>query len=146
MAAAQCARVCLTRRPPHLLVQARVESGNFDVVELAPTVQILPGDAEGLGPNAIPHFRDVVLSAPPADILHDTLQSEEGGRFYNDQNRNLIVRAPADFPSDLPDHFRWITPWQLKALVRHSNLLNVQCRCLLACYGGAGLLPPLPIA
>ena len=129
---------------PHLLVQARVESGNFDVVELAPTVQSLPGDAEGLGPNAIPHFRDVVLSAPPADILHDTLQSEEGGRFYNDQNRNLIVRAPADFPSDLPDHFRWITPWQLKALVRHSNVLNVQCRCLLACYdaGGAACPPP----
>jgi oxidase EvaA len=76
-------------------------------------------------------FADYVLAARPEQKLHDTRQSEEGGRFFREENRNMVVRADADFPHDLPRHFSWVPYRLLKSLLMHSNIVNVQARCLL---------------
>ena len=73
----------------HFLVQAKMECGNFDIFELAPTVQCLTGNV--YAGEVKPPFADYVLNARQSQIIFDTLQSEEGGRFYKEQNRNLIV-------------------------------------------------------
>ena len=115
----------------HVLVQAKVEPGNFDVVEMAPTVQCLTGSYRA-SPEPPPFLRDV-LEAPASRVLFDTMQSEEGGRFFREENRNLIVEAAPDFPEKLPDNFIWVSLRQLKNFIRYNNFLNVQCRCLLGC-------------
>ena len=115
----------------HFLVQAKLECGNFDVLELAPTVQCLTGNIED--PNTIrPPFLDYVLNAPQEKILYDTLQSEEGGRFYKEQNRNLLIEADDSFPLDLPYHFTWMTLKQIYKFLRFNNYLNIQSRSLIA--------------
>lgn len=114
----------------HFLVQAKLESGNFDIVELAPTVQCLTGNYRNSPIK--PAYLDEVLAAPPEQILFDTLQSEEGGRFYHEQNRNVIVMMPDDFPDETPDTFRWMTAAQLKMFLKFNNYLNIQARSLLS--------------
>jgi len=116
----------------HLLVQAKVEPGNFDVVEMAPTVQCLTGSYEEAPPEGRPPFIDYVLSAKPEQVLFDTLQSEEGGRFYREENRNLLILAGDDFPEEIPDNFIWMTVGQLKTFIKYNNFVNVQARCLLS--------------
>ncbi len=116
----------------HFLVQAKVEPGNFDVAEMAPTVQCLTGSYETVPEANRPPFTNYVLNAPAERVRFDALQSEEGGRFYREENRNLIVYAGDDFPADVPDNYVWMTANQLKEFIKYNNFVNVQARCLLS--------------
>jgi NDP-hexose 2,3-dehydratase len=116
---------------PHLLAQARSEAGVLDVAELGPTVQCQPGRALTLPPELRPRYLDVVLRATPDELLYDTVQSEEGGRFHHAGNRYVLMEVGDEFPVDVPEEFVWVTAEQLSALVRHSNYLNIEARTLL---------------
>ena len=115
----------------HFLVQAKVECGNLDVLEFAPTVQCLTGNYRDTKKGALP-FLDDVLNANPHQVKFDTLQSEEGGRFYREQNRNLIVEADDGFNEILPENYIWMTLAQLKTFLRFNNYLNIQARSLIS--------------
>ncbi|MDR3356050.1 MAG: NDP-hexose 2,3-dehydratase family protein [Spirochaetaceae bacterium] len=121
---------------PHFLVQAKLECGNYDVIELAPTVQCFTdGGDDGGGENEsgdpVPFF-DYVRVTPPERILYDTLQSEEGGRFYHDQNRYMLVMAGGDLPEEIPEEFAWMSLKQVYTFLRFNNFVNVQARSLIA--------------
>lgn len=114
----------------HFLVQAKVESGNFDVVELAPSVQCLTGSYADTV-NTLPFLRDV-LEAAPEQIRIDTWQSEEGGRFWHEQNRNMIVEVGELFPVEVPHNYIWMTLNQLITFLEFNNYLNIQARSLVS--------------
>ena len=114
----------------HFLVQGKVESGNFDTLEMAPTVQCITDNYTGK--NNQP-FVEYVLNAKPEQIRVDTLQSEEGGRFYQEQNRNLIIEADDSFPVDnLPENYIWVSFQQLMLFLQFNNYLNIQSRSLIS--------------
>lgn len=115
----------------HFLVQAKLECGNFDVIELAPTVQCLTGNV--YAENIVkPAFADYVLNTPKTQVVFDTLQSEEGGRFFKEQNRNMIIEVGEDFPLDLPERYTWMTLRQIHKFLRFNNYLNIQARSLIS--------------
>lgn len=114
----------------HFLVQAKLECGNFDVLELAPTVQCLTGNIFDY--PSMPPFTEYVLKARREQIIFDTLQSEEGGRFYKEQNRNVIVVADDDFPLEVPERYTWMTLRQIYKFLRFNNYLNIQARSLIS--------------
>lgn len=113
----------------HFLIQAKQESGNFDIIEMAPTVQCITGSYEDLA--AVP-FLEYVLNVDKNQIKFDTLQSEEGGRFYREQNRSLIIEADEDFPLQLPENYIWTTLNQLNYFTKFNNYLNIQARSLIS--------------
>jgi len=115
----------------HFAVQIKLECGNHDVVELAPTVQTLTGDYKTAKEGSIP-FLQYVLQAKSDQVIFDTLQSEEGGRFYREQNRNMIVLAGDDIEEALPDKYIWMTLNQLGTFLKFNNYLNIQARSLIA--------------
>lgn len=115
----------------HFLVQAKLECGNFDVLELAPTVQCLTGNIP-TDINHQPEFYHYLMNAKKEQIIFDTLQSEEGGRFYKEQNRNLIVEADEDFPLEVPERYTWMTLRQIYKFLRFNNYLNIQARSLIS--------------
>jgi dTDP-4-dehydro-6-deoxy-alpha-D-glucopyranose 2,3-dehydratase len=115
----------------HFAVQVKMECGNHDIVELAPTVQCLTGNYRATKEGALP-FLDYVLSAKPNQLIFDTLQSEEGGRFYREQNRNMIVMAGDEVSVDLPGNYYWMTLNQLYSFLKFNNYLNIQARSLIA--------------
>ncbi len=115
----------------HVLMQAKLECGNFDVLEFAPTVQCLTGNYRETESGKLP-FLDYVLTAKKDRIRFDTLQSEEGGRFYREQNRNVIIEADEEFPVEVPSNYIWMTLNQLFYFIKFNNYLNIQSRSLLA--------------
>lgn len=115
----------------HFLVQAKMECGSYDVFELAPTVQCLTGNVFADNVQK-PPFADYILNAPREKVVFDTLQSEEGGRFYKEQNRNIIVEASDDLPLELPERYIWMTLGQLYEFLRFNNYLNIQARSLIS--------------
>lgn len=116
----------------HFLVQAKLDCGNFDVFELAPTVQCMTGNLSNNSFEEIP-FLKYVLGCTKQQIVYDTLQSEEGGRFYHEQNRNMLIMAD-DSPEfeHLPERYKWMTLEQIFQFLRFNNYFNIQSRSLIA--------------
>lgn len=123
----------------HFIVQAKLEAGNFDIIEFAPTVQCLTGNYM-LKPDSVP-FLEMVLKAPKEQIVFDTLQSEEGGRFFREQNRNMLVFADDNMSDQLPDSYIWMTLNQLQNFIRFNNYVNIQARSLIAALSFINLEP-----
>jgi dTDP-4-dehydro-6-deoxy-alpha-D-glucopyranose 2,3-dehydratase len=115
----------------HVLVNARVEPGYIDIVELAPTVQCIPDNYRYLPAAARPLFLDRMLRARPDQIRFEATLAEEGGRFYHARNRYLVVETDATVPEH--PEYRWVALHQLVDLLRHSYYVNVQARSLIAC-------------
>ena len=115
----------------HFAVQAKLECGNFDIIEFAPTVQCLTGNYRNYNSSDIPYL-DYVLNIEKDKIILDNLQSEEGGRFYKEQNRNMIVFAGDEISEVLPENYIWMTLNQLNAFIKFNNYLNIQARSLIA--------------
>jgi oxidase EvaA len=114
----------------HFLVQAKLECGNFDILELAPTVQCLTGDYKR--PDYEIPFLDLVLDAPVESIRYDAMQSEEGGRFFREQNRNMIVQMGDEFQVVVPENYTWMTLNQMNTFITFNNYLNIQARSLIS--------------
>lgn len=122
----------------HFIVQAKLECGNFDVIELAPTVQCLTGNYNTPSSRENLPFLEYVLNVSPSSIVFDTMQSEEGGRFFREQNRNLMILAGDEIALELPANFIWMTLHQLHTFMKFNNYLNIQARSLLASVSFSG--------
>jgi oxidase EvaA len=113
----------------HFLIQAKLECGNFDIIEMAPTVQCITGSYKET--NQVPYL-NYVLGVNKEQIRFDTLQSEEGGRFYREQNRSMIIEAKDDFSINIPENYMWLTLNQLNYFLKFNNYLNIQARSLIS--------------
>jgi dTDP-4-dehydro-6-deoxy-alpha-D-glucopyranose 2,3-dehydratase len=113
----------------HLLVQAKVEPGNRDIIELSPTVTCsnykLLSNREDK-----PYFFEEILKTCNK-IHYDSLQSEEGGRFYHLQNRNMIVELDESKILTVPDNYIWMTLRQMREFMRYG-MFNIEARSLIA--------------
>lgn len=121
---------CVDNGITKFLVHALPEVGCFDKIELAPTVQreyIHNGKN-----NKVDDLFDKYLKEKKG-IKFDTLLSEEGGRFYCEQNRNIIMEIESiDELGDLPEGYFWVDFKILNILVQVNNCLNIQLRNLLS--------------
>jgi NDP-hexose 2,3-dehydratase len=72
-------RIVDAGRPNQAAIQARVEAGFLDTIELGPTVQGIPEHYANLPEEHQPRSMDMVLSAPPERIRYEAVHSEEGG-------------------------------------------------------------------
>ena len=116
----------------HFLLQAKLEAGNFDIIELAPTVQCLTGNYRtGLNEYSVKYISEV-LTAPAENIIYSAMQSEEGGRFFKEQNRNVIVEVGDEFPIEVDDKYCWMTLNQILKLIEFNNYLNIAARSLIS--------------
>lgn len=108
----------------HFLVQAKFELGVLDKLELAPSIH-----CSKIQKN-IP-FVEVLLSKHII-VHHDSMQSEEGGRFYKEQNRNMILEVSEDFSNEIPENYCWMTFAQITQLMKNPTIFNMQARSLLS--------------
>jgi oxidase EvaA len=118
----------------HFLIQAKMESGNFDIIELAPSVQCLTGNYRKGQNEYEVEFINYVLEPEKhnATVHYSSFQSEEGGRFFEEQNKNMIIEVGDDFDVELPDKYNWMTLNQIKTFIKFNNYLNIQSRSLLS--------------
>ncbi len=115
----------------YFLVQAKVEPGNIDIIDLAPTVSV-SNYKRHLNSITKPYFIDSFIEANKESILYDQIQSEEGGRFYHLQNRYMIVINNDLSILDLPNNFRLMSLNQI-LLLSQFGYFNIESRGLIAC-------------
>lgn len=117
----------------HVLIQAKTEAGYRDNAELAPTVQCITENYRSLPAEQQPKYLAQATDIGPGRCRYRGYQSEEGGRFYRQQNRYFITEVEPDFPDEPDGDHLWVSLPQLQHLVLHSNYLNIEARSLLSC-------------
>ena len=115
----------------HYLVQLKTEPGVLDLVEISPTVQCITDNYDDF---SMPKFVHEAINAKHNEILFDVLQSEEGGRFYKEENKNLIIEKK-DFIDFFKsnENFIWMNIYQIKRFIYFNNYVNVEARSLITC-------------
>ncbi len=118
----------------HFLMQAKVEPGNPNGIQLAPTVQATVSNYTGVhAGKSVPyldHFRDRRQSA--SRRIADVRQSEQGSWFYRKRNRNMVVETFEDVP--VLDGFRWFTLGEIHDLLPVEDTIGMSARSVLACF------------
>lgn len=111
------------------LVHAVPEPGCFDGIELGPTVQ-----REAVCAHAPDEVEAFFLRQyeKREGVLYHVILSEEGGRFYQEQNRNVILEIPPKLLSEPPEGYFWADFRTLNLLTQVNNCLNIQLRNLLS--------------
>ncbi len=115
----------------HFLMQAKIEPGNVNQIQISPTIQATKSNFTQLHGGKKPAYLDYFLNADKHEIVLDQLQSEQSSRFFGKRNRNIMVKVDEDVEV-LPTH-RWMTLGQIKALMRYDNLVNMDTRTVLSC-------------
>jgi len=115
----------------HFLMQAKIEPGNVNKIQLSPTIQATKSNFTQKHRGKKPPYLDYFLNAASYEIVVDQIQSEQSSRFYKKRNRNIIIKVDEEIPL-LPSH-RWMTLGQIKCLMRQDNLVNMDTRTVLSC-------------
>lgn len=115
----------------HFLMQAKIEPGNVNKIQLSPTIQATKSNFTQKHGGTRPPYLDYFLNTDRYEVVVDQIQSEQSSRFYKKRNRNIIIRVEKEIPL-LPSH-RWMTLGQIKHLMREDNLVNMDTRTVLSC-------------
>jgi dTDP-4-dehydro-6-deoxy-alpha-D-glucopyranose 2,3-dehydratase len=115
----------------HFLIQAKVEPGNLDIIELSPTVSCSNVTHLLESGEHWPPFMEYFTDNSHSRILFDTIQSEEGGRFYHVQNRNMIIEIDQALELELPGNYIWMTLSQMMDFMKYS-MFNIEARSLVS--------------
>ena len=117
----------------NFLMQAKVEPGNVNVIQISPTIQATKSNFTQKHGGAVPAYLEYFKNAKQHTIIVDQLQSEQASRFLGKRNRNIIIYVKEDEKIDvLPSH-KWMTLGQIKECMRHENLVNMDSRTVLSC-------------
>ncbi len=110
------------------LVKIEPEIGCFDVAEVGPTIHWESSRLIGEDNSIDAFIRNNLDSLPK---LVDVILSEEGGRFFHEQNRNIILEINSDLPEISSDYI-WVDYSCLNRLIQSNNYVNIQLRNLLS--------------
>ncbi|RAY12718.1 NDP-hexose 2,3-dehydratase [Actinomadura craniellae] len=115
----------------HCLMQAKVEPGNSNGLQLSPTVQATRSNYTRVhGGRPVPYL-EYFQDPARRRVLADVRQSEQGSAFHRKRNRNIVVEVPEDV--EVADGFRWLTLGQLHRLLAAEDLINMDARTVLSC-------------
>lgn len=118
----------------HFLMQAKIEPGNINCVQISPTIQATKSNFTRVHGGRLPLYFEYFEHAEKYQVLFDQVQSEQAARFYQKRNRNMILLI--DDELSIYSNFKWMTLGQIKFFMEIDNLVNMDTRTVLS-----GILP-----
>lgn len=115
----------------NFLMQAKIEPGNVNVIQLSPTIQATKSNFMKKHGGKTPYYLDYFVNSKQHTIVVDQIQSEQSSRFYKKRNRNMIILVDEDVT--VYDSHKWMTLGQIKELLKEDNLVNMDTRTVLSC-------------
>lgn len=118
-----------------LLVQAKTEPGNPGGVQLAPTFQCTESNYSCRHGGRRAPFFEFFSDSGASRILADSKQSEQGTRFYDKYNRNVMAAVgerEIDLRGDDLSAWRWMPVADACRMITDDFLFNTDARSVLA--------------
>ena len=114
-------------------MQAKIEPGNLNVVQLSPTLQATRSNYTRVHGGKSPTYLEYFNGEKNVIVLVDQLQSEQGARFLHKRNRNIIVEVDENEEIEVKSNFIWVSLGQIKELLRYPNVVNMDSRTVISC-------------
>lgn len=114
----------------NFLMQAKIEPGNVNFVQLSPTLQATKSNFTRAHGGVLPPYFDYFENAHRYQVIYDQIQTEQASRFYKKRNRNIILLIEDDI--EVLPNFKWMTIGQLKEMLKRKNLVNMSSRTVLS--------------
>ena len=111
-----------------ILIQAKVEPGNVGIAQIAPTCQATRSNLDQVHGGDLPLFA-LFFSDKSKNTLSTSLQSEQGSRFFNKRNNNIIVIENKKLTT--PPNFKWVKVRLLCQALTQNYLVNTDSRSVL---------------
>ena len=102
------------------LLQAKVEPGNKNKIQLSPTVQATKSNYNKVHKGKKVPYLEYFLRINKKNIIN---QSEQGFRYLNKFNSNIIIQIKKKV--NLLPGFYWFSRSELKYLIKKKSLLNM---------------------
>lgn len=119
---------------PHYLIEAKAEPGNYERLQLSPTLQATFSNLrmahEGRKPNFSQFFE--YPEENDSNVLYNQWMSEDGGRLHLKRNRGMLIEVPEGTITKIPDGFIWLSMWQIKHLLNENAWVNPHIRGIIA--------------
>jgi len=112
----------------HFLIKASHEIGFLEGVQISSSISIAPGDDINFEDKVELFLIENINSNENVKIIQKCRQSEEGGRFYQDENDYEIILFDPAIVIPESDYYRWITLSQLRELVKLPGILSMEMR------------------
>ena len=113
------------------LMQAKMEPGNINILQLSPTVQATKSNYSQIHKGKKPNYLEYFMNPANSKILIDNLQFEQGGRFYRKLNRNILMDVEDNIP--VLEDYCWMTSEEIGLLLNIDNMVNMDSRSVLSC-------------
>ena len=114
----------------HFLMQAKIEPGNVNCVQISPTIQATKSNFTRVHGGKLPTYFEFFEHSERYEVIYDQIQSEQATRFYKKRNRNMIMIVNDEI--EIYPNFRWMTLGQIKKLMEIDNLVNMDTRTVLS--------------
>lgn len=114
----------------HFLMQAKIEPGNVNCVQISPTIQATKSNFTRAHGGKLPTYFELFEHSEKYQVIYDQIQSEQATRFYKKRNRNMIMIVNEEI--EIYPNFRWMTLGQVKKLMEVDNLVNMDTRTVLS--------------
>ena len=101
------------------LLQAKVEPGNINKIQISPTVQATRSNYSRIhGGKTIPFLKYFLRRNK-----NFSLQTEQAFRYYNKKNSNIFTYVNKKI--DIDEKFRWFSKIEIFNLLKEKNLINM---------------------
>lgn len=119
---------------PHYLVNAKFEPGNYNFIQLSPTVQATFSNIKKAHKGRNVKFINFFKSPKKNNckIIFKQWVSEEGGRLRNKRNLGIVLEHLGNDKLDIETDFKWITLKQIKELILENAMINPHLRTLVS--------------
>ena len=110
------------------LLQAKLEPGNINHLQLSPTVQATESNYKRVHGGKKTRFLEFFLKK---NFIIKSKQSEQGLRYLNKFNTNYLVEIKKKLK--LPKNFKWFSKRELNYLIKQKNLINMDTISVFSC-------------
>ena len=119
---------------PHYLVNAKFEPGNYNFIQLSPTVQATFSNIKKAHKGKNVKFINLFKSPKKngCKIIFKQWVSEEGGRLRNKRNLGIVLEHLGNDKLEIESDFKWITLKQIKELILENAMINPHLRTLVS--------------
>jgi len=119
---------------PHYLIEAKAEPGNYEKVQMSPTVQATFSNLKQAHGGRIPSYAEYFLDSAGhgAAVLYDQWMSEDGGRLHLKRNKGMLIELPEGHNIAIKEGFFWISMWQIKQCLLENAWVNPHIRGIIS--------------
>ncbi|MDH4162997.1 MAG: NDP-hexose 2,3-dehydratase family protein [Nitrospirota bacterium] len=114
-----------------LLMQAKAEVGNRNIVQIGPTVQFTQENYSDDGRLRKPFLFEEFMRPVRFPVLQESRQSEEGARFFREEHLHRILLLPEGAELDVPPEFRWMSLEEVRWFLLFGEQVNSCARSIL---------------